>query len=61
MEDVRDTRASRDQELLERYRRYAADAEGFAERSTGSTRQSFEIIATQWRRLIAELEAKLKR
>jgi hypothetical protein len=38
-----------------KYREFAADAEAWAERSSGQARQSYLLIAEQWRKLADEL------
>ena len=42
------------------YRRLAQDADKFAKSSTGAIRQSYELIAEQWRKLADEIDAQLK-
>ena len=45
-------------ERAKRYRQFADDAEKWAERSSGAARQSYLLIAEQWRKLATEIENK---
>jgi hypothetical protein len=42
------------------YRRLAEDADKYAKTATGPIRQSYELIAEQWRKLAEEIESQLK-
>ena len=44
----------------QRYREMAAEADGFAATSEGPIRQSYLLMAEQWRRLAAETERQAK-
>jgi hypothetical protein len=43
-------------ERAKRYREMADDAERFARRSNGTVRESYELMAKQWRRLAEETD-----
>jgi hypothetical protein len=48
-------------ERVEKYRQFATDAEAWAQRSQGQARQSYLLIAEQWRKLAEEIEGRIAR
>ena len=48
-------------ERADQYRQLAADADAWAQRSSGPARQSYLLIAEQWRKLADEIEERLGR
>jgi hypothetical protein len=48
-------------ERAEKYRQFAVDADAWAQRSNGPARQSYLLIAEQWRKLAEEIEGRFSR